>query len=67
MENDIRTRLDAQDAKLEAIWQSVEKSRKYFLITAWITIGAIVLPLIALALIIPAFMSSYTASIEGLL
>ncbi len=67
MENDIRTQLDAQDAKLEAIWQSVEKSRKYFLITAWITIGAIVLPLIGLALVIPAFVNNYTASLEGLL
>ncbi len=67
MENDIRTQLDAQDAKLEAIWQSVEKSRKYFLVATWITIGAIVLPLIGLALVIPAFMSSYTTSLEGLL
>ncbi len=67
MEQDILKKLEEQDVKIEAIWRSVEKSRKYFLITAWITIGAIVLPMIGLALVIPAFLNSYTSSLEGLL
>jgi len=67
MENVLLKKLEEQDAKLEAIWLSVEKSRKYFLVTAWITVGAIVLPMIGLALAIPAFLQSYTTSLEGLL
>lgn len=67
MEQDILKKLEEQDVKIEAIWRSVEKSRKYFLITAWITIGAIVLPMIGLALALPAFLNSYTSSLEGLL
>ena len=67
MEQDILKKLEEQDVKIEAIWRSVEKSRKYFLITAWITIGAIVLPMIGLALALPAFLNSYTSSFEGLL
>lgn len=66
MENDILKKLESQEAKIEAIWQSVEKSRKYFLVTAWITIGAIVLPIIGFAFAIPAFLNSYS-SFESLL
>ncbi len=67
MENEILEKLKEQDVKIEAIWRSVEKSRKYFLITAWITVGAIVLPMIGLALAIPAFLSSYNTALDGLL
>ncbi len=66
MENEILEKLKEQDTKIEAIWQSVEKSRKYFLITAWITVGAIVLPIIGLLFALPAFLNSYTSSLEML-
>lgn len=67
MENEILEKLKAQDLKIEAIWQSVEKSRKYFLVTMWITIAAIVLPLLGLLVAIPAFLTSYTSSLDSLL
>lgn len=66
MENEILKKLEQQDAKIEAIWLSVEKSRKYFLVTAWITVGAIVLPLIGLIFAIPAFLSTYAGSLDTL-
>ena len=66
MENEILQKLKEQDAKIDAIWKSVEKSRKYFLITAWITIGAIVLPLLGLAFAIPSFLSNYSGTIDAI-
>ena len=67
MENEIQNKLNKQDEKLDAIYKSVEKTRKYFLIIIWITIIAFVLPLIAMIFVIPSFMSSYMGSLEGLL
>lgn len=55
------------EAKLDAIYTSTEKTRRYFHIVMWVTIAMVVLPFIGLIFIIPAFISSYTASFEGLL
>ena len=66
MDLDMQTKLEAQDAKLEAIYQSVEKTRKYFLIVMWVTIAMVVLPVIGLLFAIPALLSSY-ASLDGLI
>lgn len=63
MENEILAKLVEQDAKIEEIWKSVEKSRKYFLITAWITVGAIVIPMVGLAFVVPSFLSSYNTTL----
>lgn len=67
MENEIQNKLKEQDEKLDAIYKSVEKTRKYFLIIIWITVIAFVLPLIAMMFVIPSFMSSYMGSLDGLL
>lgn len=48
------------EKKLDAIFVSVEKTRKYFKWTMIITIVVIVLPLIGLVFAIPAFLSSYS-------
>ncbi|MEK7552064.1 MAG: hypothetical protein AAB534_01475 [Patescibacteria group bacterium] len=64
MENEIKTKLEEQDAKLNAIYASVEKMRKYFLIATWITVLAIVLPLIGLVFAIPSFLNTYTSVIN---
>ena len=63
----ILARLEAQDQKLEAIYQSVEKGRKYFLLSMWVTIAFFVLPLVALIFIVPWFLSSMLGAYEGLL
>ncbi len=63
MDKEISEKLKEQDEKLEAIYQSVEKTRKYFLWTLIITVVTIVLPLIALAFIIPWMLSTLTSGL----
>ena len=66
MEQDIQKKLEEQDAKLDAIFASVEKTRKYFLIITWVTIIMIVIPAIGLIFAIPAFLDTYTNLLGGL-
>lgn len=63
MENEIIKKLDENAAKLEAIYQSTEKTRKYFLWVLIITIAAIVVPAIGLIFAIPAFLNNLNATI----
>ena len=67
MEQDIQKKLEEQRAKLDAIFISVEKTRKYFLVIIWITVALVVLPAIGLIFALPSFIDTYTISIEGLL
>ena len=55
------------EEKLDAIYVSVEKTRKYFLVVMWITIIAVVLPVLGLVIAIPRFINTYTSTLEGLL
>lgn len=64
MEQEIKNRLEAQEVKIDAIYQSVEKTKKYFLIIMWVGIIAFVLPLIGLGLALPAFINSYVGQID---
>ncbi|HVZ75756.1 MAG TPA: hypothetical protein VG934_00585 [Candidatus Paceibacterota bacterium] len=48
------------EGKIDATFQSSEKMRKYMLWGFWITVGAIVIPLLILPAVIPAFLSSVT-------
>jgi hypothetical protein len=59
MEPDITAKLTELDAKVTRIYESVEKTRKYFLITVWITVLGVALPAIGLLFAIPMLMSSY--------
>ena len=52
MEKEILGKIEAQDKKLEEIYISIEKMRKYFLCTLAITIAAIIIPLIGIAFMI---------------
>ncbi len=67
MEQELQAKLEVQDAKLNAIYTSVEKTRKYFLVVMWVTVIAVVLPLIGLVFAIPKFINTYTTTLEGLL
>lgn len=55
------------EAKIDAIYSSVEKTRRYFLIVTWVTIIMIVLPFVGLLFAIPAFINSYTSTLNGLI
>jgi hypothetical protein len=67
MEQDLQKKLEEQDKKLDAIFLSIEKVRKYFLIIVWVTIIMVVLPALGLFYAIPKFLSTYTSSLGGLL
>ncbi len=67
MEQEIKSKLQEQDAKLEAIFISVEKTRKYFLVIAWVTVLAVVLPVIGLVFAIPTFLKTYVGSFDALI
>ena len=65
MDQEIQKKLAEQEMKLDAIYRSVEKTRKYFLIIIWVTIIGLVLPLIALAFVIPSFLSNYLGAFSN--
>lgn len=65
MDQEIKNKLTEQALKIDAIYTSVEKSRKYFLITMWITILAIVLPILGIGILAPAFINSYTSALNS--
>ena len=67
MNEEIVKKLDEQEAKINEIYVSVEKTRKYFLAIIWMSVIAFVLPLIGLMFVIPAFLNNYLGSFEGLL
>jgi len=67
MEQDTKDTLDAMQTKLDAIYISTEKTRKYFQVVLWVTLAMVVLPALGLLIAIPVFMRSYTSSFEGLL
>lgn len=67
MENEILAKIEAQNTKLDAIFVSVEKTRKYFQFIMWVTVITVLLPLLGLVIGIPIFMSSYMGQFEGLI
>lgn len=59
MEPNVAERLAVLEQKVDAMYASVEKLRKYFLWTGIITVVLFVVPLIGLAFAIPSFINSY--------
>ena len=66
MEQSIKEQLELQAQKIDAIYESVEKTRKYFQIILWATVIMFVLPMVGLMFVIPSFIETYTTSISGL-
>lgn len=63
MEQEIIKKIEEQGLKIDAIYKSVEKTRKYFLMIIWITVLAVVLPMIGLVFAIPSFLGNYTSTL----
>ena len=59
-DQEILKRIDEQGKKIDAIYLSVERTRKYFLWTLIVTVALVVFPLIGLFLVIPQFLSTYS-------
>ena len=66
MENDNIARLTELEKKIDAIYVSVEKTRKYFFWTMVITVVLFIVPLIGLAFAIPSFLTNYVGGIQGM-
>jgi hypothetical protein len=66
MENDTNIRIVELEKKIDAIYQSVEQTRKYMKWTGIITLAVIVLPIIGLMFALPSFISTYTETINNL-
>ena len=64
IEEDILKKLQDQDEKLDKIFRSVEKTRKYFKWTLIITFLLFFLPLVGLLFVIPSFLSIYTSGLN---
>jgi type II secretory pathway component PulF len=62
---ELSARLDALEVQVEKAYHSAESVRKYLFWTGVATIVLVVLPAIALAFVIPQFISSYTATLGG--
>ena len=59
-------RIAAMEKKIDAIYASVEKTRKYIFWTVVVTIALVVLPAVGLVFAIPQFINTYTTQLQGL-
>lgn len=59
-EEEILKKLQEHEVKLDAIFRSTEKTRKYFMWTLIISVIVVVLPLIGLLFTVPTLISGYT-------
>ena len=67
MDQELSNRLDEIEGKVNQIYTSVEKTRKYFQIVLWVTIAMVVLPAFGLLFAIPMFLNSYISATAGLI
>ena len=61
MEELIR-KIEEQEIKIDKMYESVEKLRKYFLWTLIITGATVIIPLIILMFVLPSFISTLTSA-----
>jgi polyferredoxin len=60
-DQELREKLNALEAKVDAAYHAAEKTRKYLLWTGIVTLALFILPAIGLAFAIPQFISTYSA------
>jgi hypothetical protein len=65
MDQETLARFTALEEKINKIYVSVEKTRKYFMWTLIVTILTVVVPAVLLAIAVPFFLSSYVGSIQS--
>lgn len=66
MDEELKKQLEEQRVKIDAMYKSLEKIRKYFQILVWITVAVVILPMLGLVFAIPAFMTNYVDQLSGL-
>ncbi len=62
----LESRLTVLETKVDAIFVSVEKTRKIMLWTGIITIAVIIVPLLIMPFLLPAFLAGQGVSMPGL-
>ena len=67
MESEILQKLEQQQNAINAMLVSMEKTRKYLLVTMWIGVATVVGPIIGLLFIVPWFINAYGSALEGLI
>jgi len=60
MPQDIFQKIEELEQKIDAIYRSVERMKKYFLWTLILSLAFFVLPLIAIIIFLPSFLNTYT-------
>ena len=65
METELKQLIEAQQKKIDEMYVTMEKIKKYMQWTLITTVVFFVLPLIAAVLVIPFAISSYTATLGG--
>jgi len=66
MDTDINQKILQIEEKIDKIYISTEKTRKYFFWTMVISVALFVLPLIGILFVLPSFIRNYTGQIQGL-
>ena len=66
MEQEILKKLEEQEQKIDAIFKSVERTRKYFLWTLIISIVVLVLPLVGVLFLLPTLLNTISLPVVGL-
>ena len=67
MDPKLQEQLDEQEVKINEIYELVKKTERYMRLTFWVTVGVIVLPLLAALFIIPPLIREVTSSYSSLL
>lgn len=67
MDPKLQEQLNELEVKVTQIHEFTKKTERYMRFTFWVTIGVIVLPILAALFIIPPLVSSVTSSLDGLL
>jgi hypothetical protein len=62
MEQEILQKIEEQGRKIDEMYCSVEKLRKYFFWTMVITIAMIVIPIVGLIMVIPKLLNTYSGT-----
>ena len=63
---EILKKLEAQDKKIDAIYVSVEKTRKYILATIIVSVLVTIIPLLVALILLPLFISALDWNINTL-
>ncbi|OGG53416.1 hypothetical protein A3C20_02170 [Candidatus Kaiserbacteria bacterium RIFCSPHIGHO2_02_FULL_55_25] len=61
MDEELKQRMAMLERKIDAIYQTTEKTRKYFLWTLIVTLALVVLPAVGLLFAVPMFMATYSS------